>query len=71
MTKELLLHNTLDHEMILINAIHAPIVPHTDLRTDPLIDTILALDIDHDLIQETKFSQIYKFLQTTFSTKRF
>ena len=52
-TKVLLLHNTLDHDMILIIAIHAPIVLHTDLRIDPLIDTILALDIDHDLIQET------------------
>ena len=54
-TKVLLLHNTLDHDMVLINAIHAPIVPPTDLRIDPLIDTILALDIDHDLIQETIF----------------
>ena len=52
-TKVILLHNTLDHDMILINAIHAPIVPHTDLRIDTPIDTILALDIDHDLIQET------------------
>ena len=53
MTKVLLLHNTLDHDVIFTNAIHAPIVLHTDLRIDPLIDTILALDIDHDLIQET------------------
>ena len=50
-TKVLLLHNTLDHDMILINAIHAP---HTDLRIDPLIDTVLALDTDHDLIQGTQ-----------------
>ena len=51
--KVLLLHNTLDHDMLPINAIHAPIVLHTDLRIDPLIDTILALEIDQDLIQET------------------
>ena len=53
MTKALLLHSTLDHDMILIDAIHAPIVLHTDLHIDPLIDTILALDIDHAPIQET------------------
>ena len=52
MTKVLLLHSTLDHDMILTNAIHAPIVLHTDLHIDPIIDTILALDLDHDLIQE-------------------
>ena len=46
-TKVLPLHNTLDHDMILINAIHAPIVLHTDLRIDPLIDTILALITVH------------------------
>ena len=39
--------------MILINVIPALTVLHTDLRIDPLIDTILALDIYHDLIQET------------------
>ena len=53
MTKALLLPSTLDHDMILIDVIHAPIVLHTDLHIDPLIDKILALDIDHDLIQET------------------
>ena len=53
MTKELLLHNTLDHDMIPINAIHALIALHTDLRIDLLIDTTLALDIDHARIQET------------------
>ena len=52
-TKVLLLHNTLDHDMILINAIHAPTVLHTDIRIDLLIDTTLALDIDHAHIQET------------------
>ena len=53
MTKVLLLHNTLDHDMILTNVIPG----HTALRTDPridlLIDTTLALDIDHAPIPET------------------
>ena len=53
MTKVLLLHNTLDHDMILINAIHALTAHHTDLLIDRLIDTTLVLDIDHVLIQET------------------
>ena len=52
MTKALLLHKTLDHDMILTNAIHGLTVLHTDLRID-LIDTTLALDIDHAHIQET------------------
>ena len=53
MTKVLLLHNTLDHDMILTNAIHGLIALHTDLRIDLLIDTTLALDIDHAPIPET------------------
>ena len=53
MTKALPLHNTLDHDMILINAIHGLTVLHTDLHIDLLIDTILALDIDHAHIPET------------------
>ena len=53
MTKVLLLHNTLDHDMILTNAIHGLTTLHTDLRKDLLIDTALALDIDHAPIQET------------------
>ena len=53
MTKVLLLHNTLDHDMILINAIHGLIALHPDLRIDLLIDTTLALDIDHAPIKET------------------
>ena len=53
MTKVLLLHNTLDHDMILTNAIHGLTALHTDLRKDLLIDTTLALDIDHAPIQET------------------
>ena len=54
-TKVLLLHNTLDHDMILINAIH--IAPHTDLLIDPLIDTTPTLDIDHAPNQETTILQ--------------
>ena len=57
MTKVLLLHNTLDHDMILTNAIHGLTALHTDLRIDLLIDTILALDIDHAPIPETKILQ--------------
>ena len=53
MTKVLLLHNTRDHDMILTNAIHGLIAPHTDLQIDLLIDTTLALDIDHAPIPET------------------
>ena len=53
MTKVLLLHNTLDHDMILINAIHGLTALHADLLIDLLFDTTLALDIDHALIQET------------------
>ena len=36
MTKILLLHNTLDHDMTIINEIHDPIALFTDLLTDPL-----------------------------------
>ena len=53
MTKVLLLHNTLDHDMILTNAIHGLTALRTDLHIDLLIDTTLALDIDHAPIQET------------------
>ena len=53
MTKVLPLHNTLDHDMILTNAIHGLTALHTDLRIDLLIDTTLALDIDHAPIPET------------------
>ena len=44
MIKILLLHNTLDHDMILTNAIHYLIAPHIDLHIDPLIE-ILSLEI--------------------------
>ena len=53
MTKVLLLHNTLDHDMILTNAIHGLTALHTYLRIDLRIDTTLVQDIDHALIQET------------------
>ena len=57
MTKVLLLHSTLDHEMILTNVIHGLTALHTDPHTDPLIDTTLALDTDHAPIPETTISQ--------------
>ena len=53
MTKVLPLHNTLDHDMILTNAINGLTALHTDLRIDLLIHTTLALDIDHAPIPET------------------
>ena len=57
--KVLLLHYTLDHDMILTSAIHGLIVLHIDLHIDLLIDTTLARDIDHALIQEkTTFQNI-------------
>ena len=57
--KVLLLHNTLDHDMIIINVIHGLTVLHTDLHINLLIDTTLALDIDHALIQKkTTFQNI-------------
>ena len=43
MTKVLLLHNTLDHDITVL---------HTDPHTDLLIDTILVLDTDHAPIPE-------------------
>ena len=58
-TKVLLLHNTLGHDMTLTNVIHGLTVLHTDLHLDLFIDTTLALDIDHNLIQEnTTFQNI-------------
>ena len=56
-TKVLLLHNTLDHDMTHTNAIHGPIVLHTDLHIDLLIEKTLVLDIDHALVQENTTSQ--------------
>ena len=53
MTKVLLLHTTLDHDMIRTNVIPGPFVLHTD----PNIDTTLVLDTDHAPIPETANSQ--------------
>ena len=52
MTKILHLHNTLDHDMTIINEIHDPIAHLTDLATDPLVGMTLVIDIDHVHIQE-------------------
>ena len=41
MTKVLLLHNTLDHDMSTIKKIRVPIALFTDLLSDPLIDVTL------------------------------
>ena len=68
--KVLLLHATLDYDMKHTNVIPGPTVLHTDPHTDPHIDTTLVLDTDHAPIPETTNSQIYKFIQTTFKTKR-
>ena len=57
MTKVLLLHNTLDHDMILSNVIPGLIALHTDPRTYLLIDTTLVIDTDHAPIPETTNSQ--------------
>ena len=55
--KVLLLHTTLDHDMIHTNVIPGPTVLHTDPHTDPHIDTTLVLDTDHAPIPETTNSQ--------------
>ena len=55
--KVLLLHTTLDHDMIHTNVIPGPTVLPTDLHTDPHIDTTLVLDTDHAPIPETTNSQ--------------
>ena len=57
MTNVLPLHSTLDHDKILTDAIHGLTALHTDVRIDLLIDTTLALDIDHAPIPETKILQ--------------
>ena len=53
LTKVLPPHNTLDHDMILTDAIHGLTALHIDLHIDLLIDTTLVLDIDHAPITET------------------
>ena len=55
--KVLLLHTTLDHDMIHTNVIPGPTVLPTDFHTDPHIDTTLVLDTDHAPITETTNSQ--------------
>ena len=53
MTKLLLLHTTLDHDMILTNKTPGLTALHTDTHIDLRIDTTLALGIDHVPILET------------------
>ena len=57
MTKVLLLHTTLDHDMIHTNVIPGLTVLLIDLHTDPHIDKFLVLDIDHAPIPEITNSQ--------------
>ena len=57
LTKVLLLHTTLDHDMIHTNVIPGPTVLPTDPHTDPHIDSTLVLDTDHAPISETTNSQ--------------
>ena len=57
MTKALLLHSTLDHDMIRLNVTPDLIALHTDPHTDLRIDTTLALVIDHAPIPEITSSQ--------------
>ena len=52
MSKVLLLHNTLDHDMTTINEIHDSIALLTDLLTDTLTDMTLVIDIDHARVEE-------------------
>ena len=51
MTRVLLLHNTLDHDMTIIKEIRDPIGLLTDLLTDALIDMTLVTYIEHARIQ--------------------
>ena len=60
--KVLLLHNTLDHDMILTNAIHDLTVLHIDLHIVLPIDRTLARDIDHALVQAKKTFQNIQIL---------
>ena len=53
MTKILPLHNTLDHDMMIIIETQDLVVPFTDILIDLLTDTTLVLDIDHVHIEET------------------
>ena len=60
MTKVLLLHNTLNHDMTNTNEIHDHFVFLIDLLTDRLTDTTLVIDKDHAHIRA-----ITTFLQGT------
>ena len=62
MTKVLLLHTTLDHDMIHTNVIPGLTVLLIDLHTDPHIDKTLVLDTDHAPIPETTNSQSIQIL---------
>ena len=62
MTKVLLLHTTLDQDMIHINVIPGLTVLLTDLLIDPHIDKTLVLDTDHAPIQEIIIHQVHKFI---------
>ena len=57
MTKVLLFHSTLGHDMIRTNVTPGLTALHTDPHTDLRIDTTLALDIDHASIPEITNSQ--------------
>ena len=59
--KKLLLHTTLDHDMIHTNVILGLTVLLTYLLIDPHIDKTLVLDIDHPPIQEATNSQSTPF----------
>ena len=66
MTKVLPLHNTLDHDMVLTNAIHGLTALHTDLRIDLVIATNLALEIDRSRSYAkdnnfTKYTNSYRY----------
>ena len=62
MTKVLLLHNTLDHDTIIRDAILDLIALHTDVFIDLLIDTTPVLDTNHAPIQETIILQTIQIL---------
>ena len=52
MTKVLLLHNTLVHDMTIINEIRDDVASLIDLHTNQPIDVTLVTDIDHVHIHE-------------------
>ena len=70
MTKVLLPHTTLDHDMIHTNVIPGLTVLLTDLHTDPHIDKTLVLDTDHVPIPETTNSQNIQIHTDHLQTKR-